>query len=163
VTEQLLVPGHTLVGEGAPHMWNGRRYEVIHARGFGTAGEGKALCSCGETSRVLKTGAARKAWHREHKLIVARMTDGEWTPQRIEAAIEAVYPFVQVGTSVTAEGVQVSMPFDDLCSFIEWICGSMSEQDLTGFVKEELARHLELKAATADATAQITGRRKTAK
>jgi hypothetical protein len=36
------------------------------------------------------------------------------------------------------------MPFDDLCSFAEWICGSMSEHDLDGFVKERLAEVLKM-------------------
>ena len=94
---------------------------------------------------MLKTGAARKVWHRQHKQIIARIGDGVWTAEKVKAAIEAVYPFTSVKTSTTLKGVQVSMSFDDLCSFIQWICGSMSEHDLTGFVKDELARHLRQK------------------
>lgn len=142
MAEQLLVPGHMLVREGAAHAWNGDRYERIFTWGVG--GTGKALCSCGATSKVLKTGAARKVWHRQHKQIITRTT-GDWTPEKVKTAIELIYPFIAVETSTTLTGVQVSMPFDDLCSFVEWICGSMSEHDLTGFVKEELARHLRQK------------------
>lgn len=141
--QQNLVPGHTLVAEGAPHMWNGRRYERNTGGEWTVSGTGKALCSCGWTSKVLKTGAARKAAHREHKRAMVTVT-GDWTPDKVKAAIEKYYPFTDVRTSVSGEKVQVTMPFDDLCSFAEWICGSMSEFDLTGYVKEELAKVLKI-------------------
>lgn len=140
------VPGHTLVYEGAPHVWNGRRYERAVRDGWGVGGEGKGLCSCGATSKVLTTGAARKRWHREHREAVALAMKLEgWSPERVLNAMLAVNPFVSVSTSTDAQGrVLVTVPFDDLCSFIEWICGSMAEHDLDGFVKEELARRLKI-------------------
>lgn len=140
--KQLIVPGHTLVAEGAPHAWNGRRYERLTLHGWSISGKGKGLCSCGATSKVLGTGAARKAWHREHKRLMTQVS-GDWTPERVKAAMEFLYPFTSVKTFVSAGEVQVTMPFDDLCSFAEWICGSMSEHDLTGHVKDELARILD--------------------
>ena len=95
---------------------------------------------------MLTTGAARKRWHREHREPVALPMKLEgWSPERVLNAMLAVNPFVSVSTSTDAQGrVLVTVPFDDLCSFIEWICGSMAEHDLDGFVKEELARRLKI-------------------
>ena len=56
------VPGHTLVGAGAPFDAQGR---YLHWEG--TRGTGHGKCSCGELSEVLPTAAARKQWHRDHK------------------------------------------------------------------------------------------------
>lgn len=138
------VTGHMLVAEGAAHVWNGRRYDRRFIWGVG--GEGKGLCSCGAVSEVLASGAARKRWHTGHKQAVAeKMRPEGWTPERVLKAMLAVNPFLGVSTGADAQGrVLVTMPFDDLCSFIEWICGSMAEFDLDGFVKEELVRYLEI-------------------
>lgn len=140
---QFLVPGHTLVREGAPHAWNGKRYEVTHLKGYGTSGEGKGLCSCGATSPVLTSGAARQKWHRAHKEQIAAVAEEYgWLPERVHAAMMRVTPFADITTWLDKTGTtQVSMSFDELCSFVETICGSMSEQDLLGFVKQELARY----------------------
>ena len=67
------VPGHALWNEGAPFRWGGR-IPVRVDRGWrmASSGEGFALCSCGATSDVLQTGAARKRWHAQHKIDVNR-------------------------------------------------------------------------------------------
>lgn len=64
------MPGHTLVAEGAAHTQEGRR--AIRNSWNTTSGVGRGLCSCGDTSEVLQTAAARKAWHRQHKHDVAK-------------------------------------------------------------------------------------------
>lgn len=156
-----LVPGHTLVGEGAPHAWNGRRWERVygsssHGTYWTTGGEGKGLCSCGETSKKVRTAAARKLWHKEHKRkIVEQQQAGGWTPERVQQAISLLHPFVEVKTALDREGnTQVTMSFDDLCSFIEWTCGSMSEHDLDGYVKEKLGQMLQLRPVHEEADDQ---------
>jgi len=56
--------GHELHYEGAPHDWKGRPINSVWG---GTAGTGRAKCTCGELSPELTSGTKRKAWHREHK------------------------------------------------------------------------------------------------
>lgn len=70
VKRQLLVPGHTLAFEGAPHTDEGHR----DGR-WGAAGSGRAKCSCGDLSDVLSTTRARKQWHRDHKTDVMRVAE----------------------------------------------------------------------------------------
>lgn len=60
------VPGHTLRHEGAPHDTTGRRIGSY----WRTGSTGAARCSCGQQSDDLPSAAARKAWHRQHKLDV---------------------------------------------------------------------------------------------
>lgn len=56
MSKQLIVKGHTLPFEGRMMDHNGP--------GFGR-------CSCGTTSsHLLRNTAARKRWHRDHKLTV---------------------------------------------------------------------------------------------
>ena len=73
--------GHSLLNEGAPFASRrpnapgaqrvGKRwFERLHRRG--TGGEGVGVCSCGESSFVLRSGAARQHWHRGHKDTMAR-------------------------------------------------------------------------------------------
>jgi hypothetical protein len=149
------ITGHTLAFEGAAHRWNGRRYERITLHRWSVSGRGRALCSCGEVSPILETGNARKDWHRGHKLKIANVARSQaWPPERVKRAIRLVHPFVEVSTYRDGSGnVQVTMSFDDLCSFVEWICGSMSEFDLDGFVTEELSR-TETMAALNEAAAK---------
>lgn len=136
-----LVPGHTLKSEGAAFQWDGRRYVRVYHWGVG--GKGKGLCSCGATSKVLDSGAARRRWHKAHREAFSSLSGG-WTPEKVQAAILAVRPFDEITTFVHGGKVQVTMAFDDLCSFAEQICGSMSEFDLTGHAKEELERWLQI-------------------
>jgi hypothetical protein len=65
----LIVEGHTLIAEGAPHDDDGE-----YIRGYGmirTSGPGRAKCSCGELSDVLPSVGPRRKWHVEHKEAVA--------------------------------------------------------------------------------------------
>lgn len=55
--------GHTLAFKGAPHTETGLKVW----RPFGGIA-GSARCSCGALSTVLVTGAARKNWHKIHKI-----------------------------------------------------------------------------------------------
>jgi hypothetical protein len=62
------VRGHALVGsEGYPYDADGNRI-------WGWAGP--ARCSCGAASEDLDSNAARKAWHRRHKLEVLGEGEG---------------------------------------------------------------------------------------
>ena len=61
-TRPLLVTGHGLVRGGAPFTAEGRS-------ATGRTGHGR--CSCGETSPVLESNAARKRWHADHKADVS--------------------------------------------------------------------------------------------
>lgn len=63
-----LVPGHTLVGEGAPH--DNRGYRIGHWS-LGVSGCGRGRCSCGALSPVMQSANQRKQWHREHKAEVS--------------------------------------------------------------------------------------------
>lgn len=58
------VAGHTLEREGAAHDDQGR---LAYSSYVVTSGTGRGMCSCGELSDVLHSGAARKRWHAEHK------------------------------------------------------------------------------------------------
>lgn len=64
------VPGHTLASEGAPYVVNIEK-QTVRARGGGSGGTGRALCSCGALSEILHSGRARKDWHRAHKAEMA--------------------------------------------------------------------------------------------
>ena len=69
----MIVQGHTLVSEGAPHEWSAEHNTWVRIRwNSGTSGTGRALCSCGATSGVFYSGRLRKRWHREHKDEVQR-------------------------------------------------------------------------------------------
>ena len=53
------IPGHGLRAEGKPGgLYSGTR-------------TGPGVCSCGATSEVLESDAARKRWHVQHKADVA--------------------------------------------------------------------------------------------
>lgn len=72
MSEDKAPPGgmrHGLWFEGAAFDETGRRIKA-----YGTGGIGRAHCRCGVVSPVLKSGNARKAWHREHK---RKMMGGE--------------------------------------------------------------------------------------
>lgn len=65
------IPGHGLQAEGRAYGDNGNggwtRIMV---------GDGVGLCSCGDTSEVLPSDAARKRWHKDHKAdAVARLRE----------------------------------------------------------------------------------------
>lgn len=74
--KQVLVRGHTLLFEGDAF---GSKGGPALGRPTG-AGSGK--CSCGALSGELANRAARKRWHREHKLeVVAQMEGRDETPE----------------------------------------------------------------------------------
>lgn len=52
---------HTLKADGAAFSEDGERFQLDT-----TGGNGHALCSCGATSGILKSRAARKLWHKGH-------------------------------------------------------------------------------------------------
>jgi hypothetical protein len=64
------VAGHSLEREGAAYVVDDRGRVVRQAMNT-VGGYGRALCSCGQMSDMLGSGAARKAWHREHKAEVS--------------------------------------------------------------------------------------------
>lgn len=79
---QLIVPGHTLLFEGAPFDNSKRRIGWT-----GTGGVGYGVCSCGYASRWEYSSAAqRKQWHHEHKL-------AEMDPDLYDAYIDLVDKF----------------------------------------------------------------------
>ena len=59
------IPGHGLQAEGKPYDPVPRSGEWVRIYGGSRIGVG--VCSCGETSDVLTTDAARKRWHKDHK------------------------------------------------------------------------------------------------
>lgn len=62
----MLVKGHGLVGEGAPHTATGK--EITRGWLRARAGDGHGKCSCGAVSEEsLPSANARKRWHRDHK------------------------------------------------------------------------------------------------
>jgi hypothetical protein len=63
------VAGHELRSEGAAFMPNpnGRRFNAVRVSSNTVSGEGSAWCSCGKLSPVLRSGGARKKWHKSHK------------------------------------------------------------------------------------------------
>ena len=66
------IRGHGLQSEGKPYGDSGEGgWMHLYQRHVGVG-----LCSCGATSEVLASDAARKRWHREHKAaVVAAMSD----------------------------------------------------------------------------------------
>lgn len=70
MAKQLVVPGHTLLFEGAPFQWSNVYESWARMPGRGTAGTGVGRCSCGAVSESLPSGVARQRWHRDHKLQV---------------------------------------------------------------------------------------------
>lgn len=65
MTKALLVPGHTLMWEGAAHDDNGIVMSTIY--GVSRGGSGRAKCSCGELSEPFRSSTQRRQWHRDHK------------------------------------------------------------------------------------------------
>lgn len=83
---QLIVPGHGLISEGAAHTAQScqewpcdkvtgiqrvDRRGVVAANGVG--GHGHALCACGWTGPHQLTGADRKRSHRDHKVRIRKL------------------------------------------------------------------------------------------
>jgi hypothetical protein len=66
--------GHALRSEGSPYMRGGEGGWVRAS--YLTSGPGVALCECHETSPVLESNNARKAWHGRHKDAVRGAFDG---------------------------------------------------------------------------------------
>lgn len=62
VAPRRLVPGHTIMGNGAAYTPTGARINYTS-----TGGSGSALCSCGATSPTYSTRDQRRTWHRQHK------------------------------------------------------------------------------------------------
>lgn len=79
MTEFTRVSGHYLLNEGAPfniyknRITNGARYIT-------SAGEGRALCSCGQLSDAFPSAYARRNWHKIHKADVKAGTYVPFTP-----------------------------------------------------------------------------------
>lgn len=64
-----VMPHHALVAEGAAFLLDPLKDERPYRVMWNTVGgRGRGLCSCGEMSEVLDSGAQRKTWHRGHKL-----------------------------------------------------------------------------------------------
>lgn len=63
------IPGHGLQAEGKPFVPAVRPADVYNLPGWTRAddSEGHAVCSCGVSSGVLASDAARKRWFGEHK------------------------------------------------------------------------------------------------
>ena len=63
------IKGHGLQAEGKPFRPAKRSLDVYNLPGWTRANGwvGHAVCSCGETSDVLDSDAARKRWHVTHK------------------------------------------------------------------------------------------------
>ena len=70
------IPGHGLVGEGAPHsvidcaepacVNEGRQLGRLGWH-MGVGGDGHGVCLCGAISPHLASSVARKRWHAQHK------------------------------------------------------------------------------------------------
>lgn len=68
MADALRVAGHTLQAEGAAYEQRASSAQWWRVTWLGgTGGVGRGLCSCGDVSEVLDSGAARRAWHRTHK------------------------------------------------------------------------------------------------
>ena len=65
VAPRSLVPGHTIMGNGAAYTPSGTRLNYNS-----TGGWGSALCSCGATSPTYPTRDQRRSWHRQHKAAI---------------------------------------------------------------------------------------------
>lgn len=134
------LPGHTLKAEGAAYKYI---QPLLVAGGKGRwvydfAGSGHGMCECGWVSELLTSNNKRKAAHREHKAEeVASQGLIDWTPARVERVI-SIFGLDATGFWANGGDLRVTMSFRDLCSFIEAICGSMSEANLDGLVAEDL-------------------------
>ena len=61
------IRGHGLKAEGKPYADNGEGgWMHLYQQHVG-----RGLCSCGATSEVLESDAARKRWHKDHKAEVS--------------------------------------------------------------------------------------------
>lgn len=72
--KQLIVPGHKLRNEGAGYNSRGVMY-LLAGQYDDRPNRGK--CSCGALSEPQPSDAARKRWHREHKIEVLAAAEGE--------------------------------------------------------------------------------------
>lgn len=71
---------HTIKADGAPFDENGQPLN----EGKSTAGEGRALCSCGEVSLSYPTRKNRKDWHVEHKIEALAALDAAFDASQAE-------------------------------------------------------------------------------
>lgn len=69
---------HNLKNNGAPYT---DAATLVNQDPKATAGEGRALCTCGQLSDVLSSGRARREWHKAHKL---EALDAEVTAEKAE-------------------------------------------------------------------------------
>lgn len=58
---------HELISNGAPHGDDGRlMVDRCVGGSVSTGGPGRARCTCGDLSPVLRSGPPRRAWYRDH-------------------------------------------------------------------------------------------------
>lgn len=139
------VPGHELSRDGAPYVKQGRKTFLADPKTWSSTGEGRALCSCGWTSKIVTTRAARLREHRAHKAEILEARSEGWTPEKAERSMRAVNLLPTLKTGWDKDGdVQVTLSFRDLCSFADSICGSMTLGEPPSDTEETLKRWLEI-------------------
>src|SRR5690242_9972593 len=108
-------PGHALRNDGGPYRRQNGKWVI-----WSKDRVGNGLCYCGQASPVVKTRAARKAWHKDHTAIVR----GE-VPEVVERPAEDVVkvlemdliqarirPDAKLGQDV------ITMPYSDLVRLV---------------------------------------------
>ena len=113
---------HALKHNGAPYN---DAAALVHADPKVTSGEGRALCTCGILSEQLATGAARRAWHKEHKAQAAAAEVAPASPEPLaQAAWEADLPEQAPETEVVlGQDVLVGTPTDEVAEALAELVG----------------------------------------
>lgn len=135
--------GHELQREGAPYVKQGRRTFLANPTSWSTSGQGRALCSCGWTSPVLNTGAARKAAHRSHKREMAEVQESGWSVESVSKAMEGLAAGDVRVTQVASGEVQLKMDLPTFLRAVDTMCGLMSCCESMCDAEEELTTLLE--------------------
>lgn len=139
------VPGHELARDGAPYVKQGRKTFLADSTSWSSTGKGRALCSCGWTSVIVDTRAARVKAHHAHKAEILEARSEGWTPEHVERSMRSVHLLETLKTGWSKAGdVQVTLSFRDLCSFADSICGSMTLGEPSSDTEETLKRWLEI-------------------
>ncbi len=138
------LPGHTLKAEGAAYKYMPAIAAGVKGRWvYDFAGEGHGMCECGWVSELLPSNNKRKASHRDHKADESAKLDAlDWTPVKVEKVLRTYAIDVTAFWGKTGD-IRTTMSFRDLCSLIQAICGSMSEENFNEQVDGHLFRRLE--------------------
>lgn len=130
--KKLHVPGHSLLQQGAPYEWDGRKWYIVEGK------IGKGLCTCGAPSPTLSNDNQRKSWHRDHREAVVAELPDPTTPQAIVDALKNDMISARVkNDSKRGSELVIEMSYADLCRLVDTLQPDGAGR--TGILEERIA------------------------